>query len=581
MRCVIPPLFWLGHSDGLGKPFAVVWEDPYVFNLRRREPDVARLNRLAERVLGVLERNKERVLLSGITAEYTGADVLRRIEKTKPVFKILSRKRGRVGILVPNSPGAALAILTTIAQGRIPVVLDASLRKDRIEKILAKMNLDFLIVSHAAYPELDAPCSMIKLNMAGNLVSLSTRRLRFGQSDLPREGTAVILYTSGSSGEPKGVQLSDTGISYTVDSLIKYFSLDRDSVSTCVLPLCHTMGLNTQFFPTFFAEGKCVFHQSSLSLRKIYRRIIESKGTFVGLIAELLQFCHEEKIRRDLEPAKLVRHVQIAGGVIRDDHLRMARELFPNAVIHKGYGLTEAIRISMISSEFPSFYEDTAGWPLPGQVVEIRGAKGEICQPGELGEIFVKGPNVMLGYDNGVDMPMLSDGFLATGDMGLLLSDGRLTIHGRHDSIFKVNGERVSGREIESTARAVEQMFQEVRCLPIDCEKRGVRPILFVEMNADSTLRFLRERKRDFEREIKMRLSDNMKIPRDVYIMRFFPRTANGKISNRLLSQIPQRREELSDLGLDSLGFQFFMVPDALTESDSSQEMALYDGSIA
>jgi acyl-CoA synthetase (AMP-forming)/AMP-acid ligase II len=303
---------------------------------------------LASRVISTLEQGREKIILSGLTSRYTGNDILQRIQKVSPVFRILSRKRGRVGILIPNSPGAALAILTTIALGRVPVILDASLRRERIEKMLAKMNLDFLIVSAAAYPELVTPCSTLRVNMSGSLVSLDTKKIKWGNANLPREGTAVILYTSGSSGEPKGVQLSSEGISYTVDTLIKYFELSEDSISTCVLPLCHTMGLNTQFLPTFFAGGSCAFHQSSLSLRKIYRRIIESKGTFVGLISELIHFCYDEKLRRDLEPAVLVKHVQIAGGVIREEHLWKARELFPNAVIHKGYGQTEAIRVSMI-----------------------------------------------------------------------------------------------------------------------------------------------------------------------------------------------------------------------------------------
>ena len=532
-----------------------------MFNLRFRDVSPNRLNGLADRVLSVLEENADKVILSGISARYTGGDVLSRVQKVKPVFQILSRKRGRVGILIPNSPGAAMAILTTIALGRVPVILDASLRRERIEKMLPKMNLDFLIVSAAAYPELAAPCSMIKMNMSGGLVSLETRKIQWGSANLPRPGTALILYTSGSSGEPKGVQLSAQGISYTVDTLISYFGLDSSAISTCVLPLCHTMGLNTQFLPTFFAGGSCVFHQSSLSLRKIYRRIIESKGTFVGLISELIQFCYDEKLRRGVEPATLVEHVQIAGGIIRDEHLRMARELFPNAKIHKGYGQTEAIRISMISSDDPSFLFDTAGLSLAGQEVEVRDPEGNLLAPGELGEIHVRGPNVMLGYDNSVDMPQICDGFLNTGDIGLKTENGALTIHGRADSIFKMKGERVSGREIENAVRSVGEDFRDVKCLPVECKTRGVRPVLFVEMPAERMAVFLREKKTTFERGLKSKLNDTMKIPKDVFLLARFPRTTNGKLRQSVLAELSLQRDRLSDLGVDALGFQFFMVP--------------------
>lgn len=530
-------------------------------------------------MIAVLERNAEKIILSGISAQYTGRDVLNRIQKVSPVFKILSRKRGRVGILVPNSPGAAMAILTTIALGRIPVILDASLRRERIEKMLPKMNLDFLIVSAAAYPELATPCSTIRVNMAGGVVNFDPRRVQWGSANLPRQGTAVILYTSGSSGEPKGVQLSGAGISYTVDTLIERFQLSEHSISTCVLPLCHTMGLNTQFLPTFFAGGSCVFHQSSLSLRKIYRRIIDSKGTFVGLISELVQFCYDEKIRRDLAPATLVEHVQIAGGIIREDHLRMARELFPNAKIHKGYGQTEAIRIAMIASDDPGFLRDTAGYPLPGQRIEIRDSEGKVLGPGEIGEIHVNGPNVMLGYDNSVDMPKIQEGFLNTGDLGYLDESGAISIHGRADSIFKMKGERVSGREIESAVRAVGEDFRDVKCLPVECDARGVRPVLFVEMPLERAARFLREKKTAFERELKSKLNDSMKIPKDVFILTRFPRTTNGKIRHGSLIGLSARRDRLSDLGVDALGFQFFMVPDELLDDDGGHDLGSAAGS--
>lgn len=545
-----------------------------MFNLRFRDKNPTLFNGMADRVKGVLERNRHKIILDGATASYTGDDILRHLKKVRPVFAILSRKRGRVGILIPNSPGAAKAILMTIALGRIPVILDASTKREKIEELLPKMNLDFLIVSAAAYPELTAPCSLIRVSMSGQMVNLETRKINKGPN-LPREGTGIILYTSGSSGEPKGVQLSAEGILYTVDTLIDYFSLNDESISTCVLPLCHTMGMNTQFLPTFFAGGKCVFHQSSLSLRKIYRRIIESEGTFVGLIAELLQFCYDEKIRRDLEPAKMVKHVQIAGGVIREDHLRIARELFPNAVIHKGYGLTEAIRISMIPSSDPNFFSDTAGYPMKGQDVKVFDPDMNELPAGMVGALFVKGPNVMLGYDTQVsELPRAHNGYLETGDLGAVMPDGRLVIHGRHDSIFKVKGERVSGREIETAAREVAHSFRDVKCLPVECKKRGVRPVLFVEMPHEDTFLFLSERKSRFEQDIKEKLSDAMKVPKDVYLMTHFPRTNNGKIRNRALQDFTSARDRVSDLGIDGQGFHFYMIPDSQLTADDSKSKA-------
>ena len=168
--------------------------------------------------------------------------------------------------------------------------------------------------------------------------------------DLPHPETGIILFTSGSLGEPKAVQLGRTGLLYLVDSLIEYFQLGRETQATITLPIFHTMALNTQFFPTFLAGGVCEFINTELSMGKLYRHISNSNGNFIALIGDMLKFCLEEKQKRNLTPAYNVQNIQLSGGITRQEHLEWASELFPNARIHKGFGLTECIRISMISS---------------------------------------------------------------------------------------------------------------------------------------------------------------------------------------------------------------------------------------
>ena len=531
-------------------------------------------NTLADSIFEIAKKYSDTILLADRFISLSGSDILHHIRQYEPVFDRFSRKRSRIGIIIPNSALAGLALLSVIASGRVPVVLNPSTARKHLEKLLPKLNLDFLIVSHFAYPKLHAPCSFIHLNLNGT-TTLKESGQKARPPDLPRNETTLILYTSGSEGEPKGVQLSQTGILYTVDTLIDYFGLDASTVATCILPLFHTMGLNTQFLPTFLAGGKCVFYEPTLNLGKIYRRIIESKGTFIGLVTEFLKLCHEEKNRRNLPPAEKVRHVQIAGGLISEKHVHMAVELFPNAVIHKGYGLTEAIRVSMISSKDPKFFHDTAGCPLPGQELTIRDVKGVVLPPDTVGQIHVKGPNVMLGYDNLMNSVPIVGGFLNTGDLGYVTSNGYLTIVGRRDSLFKVKGECVSGWEIEKAARCIYSQFRDVKTLPVEVDD-GVRPILFLEMNSEQIPIFIREQKERFKSALKDMLKSRTKIPRDIIVMNSFPRTCSGKIRHGALHDLCLEIDRECELPRSSRGPNFVAVSPTSENALSTDKETLF-----
>jgi acyl-CoA synthetase (AMP-forming)/AMP-acid ligase II len=515
-------------------------------------------NNLSERIFHTIRSHSDRILLSDDSVNFTGTEISAFIHEIRQNIDFFSRKRGRIGILIPNSAVLAVSILAVIALGRIPVILDPSARRKHTESLLPKLNLDFLIVSKAAYPELDSPCSFISMNTSGGMTFVTRNDVT--KSDyLPRDGTSIILYTSGSEGEPKGAQLSESGMRYTLDYLIDSFGLNESAVSACIMPLCHAMGLITQFLPTFLAGGKCVFFDISMSLGIIYRQIIRSECTFTGFITEFLQLCHEEKTRRGLEPALKVQHIQISGGPVLEDHLRKAMLLFPNAIIHKAYGLTEAVRISTISSSDPKFFSNAAGYILPGQEVQIRDKCGCTLPFNTVGRIYVRGPNVMLGYDNITgDFPGV-DGFLDTGDIGLLTPDNCLFIHGRHDSIFKINGERVSGCEIENAARFILPYFRDVKCQFLEQNGR-IRPVLFIELYPVRSENVFTELKNGFREALLKKLASKLKMPDEIYLMQNFPRTYNGKIRHKELKDIV-KSQSAEYLGKDG-SLSFFYCPD-------------------
>jgi len=516
-------------------------------------------NLLSKRIIETLKAYQDKQLLCDIHLQMTGKQILDFQSQLDPTLNQTSRTGGRVGILFTQSTLLAMSILAVIASNRVPVVLNYSAKERSLRSLIPNLKLDTIIIPASEFQNLNFGIPVIEIDPSCH-IKIQQDFPRPDDCTLPPEETALILYTSGSNGEPKGVLFSQTGLIYMTDLLIDYYDLDHHSKATCLLPLDHTMGLNTQFLPTFFAGGTCYFYSSTLTVGMLYRKIIETKGTFVAFITDLLQFCYEEKKRKSSLIADSVKHIQLSGGVIRQDHLDMAEEIFPNAVIHKGYGLTEGLRVAMMPDSDPEFLSAAAGYVLSEQTVEIRGSDGNKLDHDQLGLIHINGPNVMIGYDN-INDETVQDGFFNTGDLGQLSADNRLTIYGRSDSMFKVKGFRISGREIEDTIQKLQPGFKNVRILPVYCKRRGTLPFLIIEGEVNKLFQFLADDKNDFEQKLKEQLVDDMKVPKNIYMMKHFPRTRTGKIINAALTDLYHQNDRLSDLGSNKAGFHYRLVP--------------------
>jgi acyl-CoA synthetase (AMP-forming)/AMP-acid ligase II len=368
----------------------------------------------------------------------------------------------------------------------------------------------------------------------------------------PAAEAGLVLYTSGSSGDPKAVVLPAAGLLYVIDRLIARFGLGPATVAAVTLPLHHTMALNTQLLPTVFAGGRAVVLESGPALGRTYRDLLSTGANFVALIAELLRPCLAEQRRRGLPAASGVEEMQLSGGMILGEHLAMARQLFPAARLHKGYGLTEAIRVTMTDSGDPRFSDPDAGFPLPGQEVAVTDEEGRALPPGRRGQIVVRGPNVMLGYEGEASQPF-ADGWLLTGDLGRLTADGRLTVEGRRDGVFKSYGRRIATAEIERAALACPEVAT-AKCIPVACPVRGQRPLLFVEPAGPGPL----------DGGLKSRLEATLrrallpyKVPREIVLVEAVPRSATGKVSHRALAELWRQGPPVTDLGRGPRGCRF------------------------
>ncbi|MEZ4741440.1 MAG: class I adenylate-forming enzyme family protein [Bdellovibrionota bacterium] len=517
--------------------------------------------KLSQRIEDVFNMRAYSSILGDEDDELTGQKCLEIAKKIKDQIQALTPVRARVAILFPPGTTQSLSILAVMMAERVPVILNHWVNEKSLEDIIIENDLHAIVTyphSHKRNMPSLSPIPHIELNQSFDIVEVNNRKTEeYFKKPLPETNTALILYTSGSTGKSKGVKISEESLSYMVDLLIDKLSLDETTTATITLPIFHTMALITQFLPTFFAGGKSIIINTELCTGKWYRLIQQSSGTFTALISDMLKYCKDEKVKRNLPAAEKVKLLQLAGGHISAKHLELARELFPNALIYKGYGLTEAIRVTMISSDDPHFDKDSAGYPLPGQEVNIRDEHGNNLPHEAIGEIHVKGPNLMLGYEAGIPSQITEDGFLATGDYGYVSKEGLLVIQGRKDHVFKSNGRKIAPKEIEQYAIELSSVLK-AKCVAVPCEQKGLKPILLIEVDRENIELHAKEWKNELIRNLKSKL-EPYKVPKQI-VVTDIPKLANGKMDHPKAEKLWKRQDKFSYIGKAAFGCHFHLL---------------------
>jgi acyl-coenzyme A synthetase/AMP-(fatty) acid ligase len=477
------------------------------------------------------------VLLEDRERGFTGKHLLHIFECVKDQLELISPLGGRVAICCRDSLLQAQLILATFYAGRVPVVLGTADYED-VHEVQSKIGLSGILAENDLTWHALPMAPMLVFDHDGELSERLPGRLRAPVRAAPT-GCGLVLFTSGTMGHQKAVNLPLQGMLDTYQRLGEYFSLSSQDVATILLPISHTFALNTQLLPAFLNGAKSVFLNRTSHLGRQYESIGKSGGTFIASVTDLLRLLKRERDVRGLPLCETVRHVQIAAGKISDEHLRDMRDLFPNAVLHKGYGMTETIRTSMISSRDDKFSSETCGRPLPGQEVEIRDESGRLVPAGMAGQIFVRSNTTLLAYDQRPSGSSLDDsGFFPTGDWGYLDDQGYLTCIDRLDRVFKIAGKKVSAVEMERVAAEFDQV-EDAKCAPIVDAKKGLRPVLFVELSEQESFKNLRLA--DFESCLRENLEPS-KVPRDVVIAERLPRTANAKVKIDVLQKLWERK---------------------------------------
>lgn len=433
------------------------------------------------------------------------------------------RRGDRVAMLLGNSLEFAVAYFGILRAGAVAVPLNTAYTPDELEHIVDSC-APVLVVADEATAE-TARTQDVPVVVAG---SDEWRTLMVGKVSPPAgitdpEDLAVLLFTAGTSGNPKGVMLSHRALVANLDQLTAVEdppAMTPDDVTLAVLPLFHVYGLNAVLGMVARLAATAVLvprFDPATTLAAIRRHRVTNVA---GAPPMFVAWSAQPELRDALENVRLM--ISGSAPLLPD----VARQFATIAAkpVWEGYGMTEAAPVITSTLVAGRPKPGSVGEPLPGVEIQLRDEDGEVAHDEDPGEIFVRGTNLFSGYwPDGTHGPD-EDGWFGTGDVGVLDSDGDLFLVDRRGDLILVSGFNVYPREVEKVISAMDAVAEvAVTGVPHPYTGEAVRaivvPVAGNEITPDEVLAYCETRLARF------------KCPTIVDVVTELPHSVTGKVA--------------------------------------------------
>ncbi|MBV2189323.1 class I adenylate-forming enzyme family protein [Providencia rettgeri] len=346
------------------------------------------------------------------------------------------------------------------------------------------------------------------------------------------EDPAVVIFTSGTTGAPKGAVITHKNILSAVYAYQETLKLTEHDKTILAVPIYHITGLSA-ILALFIHIGGTIYLQKKFNAKDIISTIAKEKITFLHgsptVFILLIQKIKENK-SINLERFNSLKKIACGAGHLNEGTIKELSYIFAKTSIHSVYGLTETSSPATVFRDDIRYSDKKAssGTPIPGLEVAIRDDKGEDKPANTTGNIWVKGDVVIQRYwpDSPANTTSFNDGWFFTGDIGYRNDDGFLYIQDRIKDMINRGGEKIYSIEIEDLISNYPGV-NEVAVIPIESTIYGEEPIAFIIPENQVCLT---------SKEIIEWLKDRVptyKVPVRIIFTRNFPRTWNGKISKK------------------------------------------------
>ncbi|MFQ5881307.1 MAG: long-chain fatty acid--CoA ligase [Candidatus Methylomirabilales bacterium] len=445
----------------------------------------------------------------------------------------------RVGLMLPNVPEFVQAYFGIVAAGGTVVPFNVLYKPEEIRYLLEDAAVQRVLTIRAFLPVLQEAAQRLPHALQTLLMDVEGGPLSAGNLDgasllgeagelpvLSPDEVAVCLYTSGTTGRPKGALLTHRNLLSNITAFYQMSPCDDRDIFLCLLPLFHSFGATVlMLFPLSIGAG--IVLESRFVPDQALRAMAEKRVTIFAAVPSMYALWAQlPPLGLDLSSVRL----GVSGGAPLPVEVLQTFEARYGIPIYEGYGLTEAAPVLTENPLLGLRKVGSVGKPLPGVELMVVDAEGKEVPAGEVGEIVARGSNIMQGYLNRPEatVEVLKDGWLYTGDMGRRDADGYFYIVDRKKDLIIVGGLNVYPREVEEVL-AAHPAVAEATVVGIPDPTRGEAPKAYVVLRPGATcserelLRFARERLASF------------KVPREVELCPTLPRTISGKVLRQQL----------------------------------------------
>ncbi len=460
---------------------------------------------------------------------YNYEQIAKRVEAIASFLINKTEKGEVVGLLLNNSPEFIFSYFAILKAGLIALLLPANISDKSLVFQTAKTKPK-LIISQGKFKEKLTRTSILATTELIEVEQLPQTSETILVREPVEEDPSTIIFTSGTTSEPKGVKLKHCNVVAATKNIIQFLGWNEKDIDVNILQLSHSFGLGN-VHSAFATGATVVLFPDAINLKKILETIIASKVTTFAATPTTLRLilAHYQELFR--ECGRSLRFVQTDTSLLEQELIENMLTVLPQIDFNYYYGLSEASRSTFITLNNHPQKRASVGRASPNVQLKIVDQDDKLLPAGQTGEVCIKGTHVIKDYwQNEQASKKIKDGWLHTGDAGCLDQDGFLFFKGRNDDIINVAGEKVSPEEIEEVAKKAPEVLEAAAAaMPDKFLGEAVKLFIVVE-------------NQDFEKETVIKLCrqelESYKVPRVVEIIKQIPKTENGKLQRAKLKNL-------------------------------------------
>lgn len=364
-----------------------------------------------------------------------------------------------------------------------------------------------------------------------SLTEFTNMKKDFIEPIFPLENkVADILFTTGTTGKPKGVPLTFKNEATAARNINEFIGNTKEDIELLALPVSHSFGLGR--VRCCFAKGSTLILLGSFAnVKKIYKTIEEEHVTGFTMVPASWRYLQKLSGNKLGDYAQQLNYIEMGSAFFSADEKKELADLLPNTRVCMHYGLTEASRSTFMEFHEDILHLDSVGKPSPHTDIKIIDENGCECQYQTEGEICIKGEHVTRGYLDIPNNDVFWGEYFRTGDWGYKNKDGYIYLISRKKDLINVGGKKVSPIEVEEQLLKIDGI-EDCACIGVSDEDNVLGEVVkaFIVKSHNSTLTF-----EDIEKQLIGKL-EPYKLPVYYQWIDQIPKTQNGKIQRNALN---------------------------------------------